>query len=106
MKPASPFGTRVPWRQRSSAWAAGMVMRRNVVQVTARIIFVIPGRAGGASPESILPEERNVLTCASLERPVVMDSGFVAVRRPGMTTSCGHLHARAPILLQPGAQDL
>jgi len=36
-------------------------------------LLVIPGRTEGASPESILPV-------------VVMDSGFAAARRPGMTS--------------------
>jgi hypothetical protein len=38
-------------------------------------LIVIPGRPAGPNPESIF------------QRPVFMDSGFAALRRPGMTVS-------------------
>ncbi len=43
------------------------------------MIFVIPDRRVAASPESI------TTIGAGLSRPVVMDSGFLALLGPGMT---------------------
>jgi hypothetical protein len=45
---------------------------------------VIPGRVEGTSPESITAEFSEQTLMPILKRPVVMDSGFRALRGPGM----------------------
>jgi len=50
---------------------------------TAKARAVIPGRAKGASPESITPGHAAVRRIRSA-RIVVMDSGLRAARGPGM----------------------